>query len=119
MAQKKQPFDLELTLDAADGANDLRMDRVPVGFLFCIQHVTVENETTAYTNLRLIKARPGREFPLEEQDSPEAATLYWMADDFYLVPGQYLLARLTGCTAGDKLRVYITGWLQDVGGGDG
>lgn len=119
MAQKKQPFDLELTLDAADGSNDLQTDRVPSGFLSCIQHVAVENETTAYTDLRVMKARPGREFLLEEEDLPQAATLYWMADDFYLTEGQYVLVRLTGCTAGDKLRVYITGWMQDVGGGEG
>lgn len=113
MAQKKQPLDLILSRQAAAGSNDVQSDPVPAGQLWCFQHVTVENETSAGTDIRIMKAGRGGEFPLEEQDSPQAATLYWMTDDIYLTEGRRLLVRFTGCTLGDRLRVYGCGWRQE------
>lgn len=109
---KKQPFDLVLTKSASSGSNDVRTDQVKPGWLWCVQHVGVENETSEYTDLRLIKAGRGSEVLLEEADSPQAATLYWMDDDTYLMESQYLVARLSGCTDGDVLKVYISGWMS-------
>lgn len=112
MAQKKQPFDLSLTADADAGSNDVKMDRVPSGWLYCIQHTAVENETTDFTDFRIMKGGVGGEFLLEEQELPEGGVLYWTNEGYYLHEGQYLLVRFTGCSAGDKLRVYLTGWRQ-------
>ena len=110
MANKKQPFDLLLTSTAAAGSNDLRTKPVGPGWLRCVQRVAVENETTLYTDLRILKAGRGAEFLVAEEDNPAAATLYWIDTPVYLMEGQYLVARLSGCTAGDVIKVYVTGW---------
>lgn len=110
MAQKKQPFDLVLTKTAVAGSNDVSMDPVAPGWLWCIQRVAVENETTAYTDLRLLKAGRAADLLLVEEDSPAAATLYWINKPVYLMEMQYLVARLSGCTVGDVIKVYLTGW---------
>lgn len=110
MAQKKQPFDDVLTLSASAGSNDLRTEQVEPGWLWCVQHVGVENETTAYTDLRLLKAGRAAELLLAEEDNPEAATLYWIDTPVYLMEGQYLVARFTGCTVDDVCKLHITGW---------
>lgn len=112
MGQKKHPFDRILAKVAAAGSNDVAMDPVDTGHLYCIQHVAVENETSSCTDVRLLKAGIGGEFLLEEEDNPQAATLYWSSQSYYLHEGQYLVARFTGCTASDRLRVYLTGWWQ-------
>jgi len=70
MGQKKHPFYHEVGGNASAGSNDLEFGPVEDGRLYCIQHVTVENETTAYTDLRLLTASGGREHLLEEQDAP-------------------------------------------------
>lgn len=114
MAQKKQPFDRVLNLAASAGSNDLRTERVDPGWLLCVQRVAVENETSAYTDLRILKAGHGQEVLLVEQDSPAAATLYWTDEPFYLTTGQYLVCRLTGCSADDVLAAYVSGWKQKL-----
>ena len=113
MGQKKHPFDRVLSARASTGSNDLQMDEIKSGRLYCIQRVSVENETSAATDVRLMKGGPGGEFLLEEKDTLSAATLYWTSEAFYLTEGQYLLARFSGCTADDVLKVYITGWWKE------
>lgn len=110
MGQKKHPFRLTLSKKAAAGTNDLAQGRIQDGRLYCIQHVAIENQTSAYTNLRIFTSGGAGEFLLEEEYSPQAATLYWMTDDVYVPENQYLVCRLTGCTADDVLKAYITGW---------
>ena len=112
MARKKQPFDEVIPLVAEAGSNDVETERVRHGELWCIQRAAVENETTAYTDLRLLKAGRGSELLLAEEDNPEAATLYWIDTPVYLMEGQRLVARLTGCTASDVVKLYVTGWKQ-------
>ena len=114
MAQKKQPFDLVLSKTAVAGSNDLRTEQVKPGWLWCVQRVAVENQTTLYTDLRILKAGRGAEFLLAEEDNPSAATLYWVDTPVYLMEGQYLVARLSGCTLSDVLKVYLTGWKAQV-----
>ena len=113
MGRKKYPFFEELRQLAVSSPDDVAMERVKPGRLYCIQHVTVENETTDFTSFRILKAGVGGEHPLVEQLDPEADELYWMSDDIYLTEGQYLLVRFVGCTADDVLKVYYTGWWQE------
>lgn len=115
MAQKKRPFDLPLTKTAAAGSNDVVTDPVRSGRLFCIQRVAIENETSPCTDVRLIKGGSAGEIVLEEEDTPQAAVLYWTANPFYLTEGQYLIVRFAGCTASDVLRVYVCGWWATMG----
>ena len=111
---QKYPFHFVLSAKAAAGSNDLAQEQIPDGRLYCIQRVAVENETTAYTDLRILIAGGGEEFLLVEEDNLTAATLYWMDEPAYLREGQYLVCRLSGCTANDVLKAYITGWWQEA-----
>ena len=111
---QKHPFHLVLSKLASAGSNDLAQEGIPDGRLYCIQRAAVENKTTAYTDLRILIAGGGEEFLLEEEDSPQAATLYWMTDPVYAREGQYLVCRLSGCTANDVLKAYVTGWWQEA-----
>lgn len=112
MASKKFPFALVLSKKAATGSNDLEMDLIEDGQLYCVQGVTVENETSAYTDLRILIGGVGEEMALFEEDTPQAATLYWTTDEVYLREGQALVCRLSGCTSGDKIRATLRGWWQ-------
>lgn len=112
MAQKKQPFDLVLTKQASVGSNDIATDRVKPGWLWCVQRITAENQTSPFTDLRLLVAGGGEELLVAEQDTPLAATIYWISEPVYITEHRYLIARFTGCTASDLLKLYITGWKQ-------
>lgn len=113
MGQKKYPFEDILTKQASAGSNDVQMSRIRSGWLYCIQHVAIENETNDCDDVRILKAGAGGEFLLFEEDATEAATLYWIDEDIYLTESQYLLVRFTGCTLADELKVYIRGWRQE------
>lgn len=114
---KKIPFDHRLSTVAQAGLNELASSVVQPGLLFCVQRLSVENETSSYTSFRVIKAGGGMEIPVIEQQNPLAATLYWYDEPFYLVPGQRLVFRLAGCTAGDRLVATFSGWWARVGPG--
>jgi hypothetical protein len=113
MAQRRQLFDDILSVDAVAGSNDLESERVESGWEWCVQHLAVENETSNFTDFRVLKERAGSEYLLEEQDSPLADVLYWSGEEYYLSDGQRLVVRFTGCTAGDRLRVYLSGWRRE------
>lgn len=112
MAQKKQPFDLVLTKTATAGSNDVEMERVPSGWLYCLQRIATENQTSPGTDIRLMMAGGGEEVLVAEQDTPLADTLYWITDPVYIGEGKFLIARFSGCTASDLLKCYIMGWRQ-------
>jgi hypothetical protein len=61
----------------------------------------------------VIKRGGGRDFLVGEQDSPGANEIVWDTDPVYLSEGQYLALELTGCTASDVLRAYLSGWFKE------
>lgn len=114
MGHKKYPLDLIRTKVAAAGSNDVEMDPVGGGLLYCIQRIIVENETSTTDDVRIIKAGVGAEIPVAEKDDPGKATLFVVDEPFYLHEGQYLLARFTACSADDHLAMYLLGWFAEV-----
>jgi len=116
MGGKRYPFDLVLSKAAVGTTDDLETDPVPDGRLYCIQHVAVEDETTYVTEVRLYKSELERDFLLAEQDLLSAAVPYTYDEPFYLSPYQRLKVRFTGATAGDVLKVYLSGWWQTTSG---
>lgn len=112
---QKYPFDYSYSMNAAAGSNDLAGVITHSGQLVCIQRVAVENETSGADDVRLLKAGTGGELLLAEEDAVQVDTLYWIEQPIYLHEGQYLVARFTGCTAADILKMYQTGWYQERG----
>lgn len=93
---------------------DVALPPVPAGWEWELRHVAAEDETTAYTSLRLGIRRGVGLTPLEEQKSPAAATLYSSQDPWHLSAGNVLVARFNGTTSGDRLRLYANGIARRV-----
>jgi len=87
----------------------------PVGdrFLYCFQHIVVEDETSLLTSVRLYKNEPAGNFLLDEHVHLSAGVPYSYDEVFYLYPRQRIMVRCVGATAGDSLKAYLSGWYQD------
>ena len=99
---------------AAATYDDLETAPLKENTLLIVDHVSVENETTAYTNLR-IGIKQGSTFtPLEEEKSPAAAEVYWSKSELKFKEHERVCCRLTGCTSGDVLKATIQGRLYQL-----
>lgn len=90
----------------------VRMQTKPLGpgTIRVISHVTVENETNAYTLLRIGISNLGELYPLDELTTPAAGELATCHEDHVLGDGDRFYADLTGTTDGDVLVLVVTGW---------
>jgi len=91
---------------------ELKSRPIKIGKRYCFQRVTFEDKTSAFTSLRVYVEGHGYEHYLAEQKSPAAATLYWLKDPVYLIPGERLVGKFTGTTTGDVLEMCITGYWE-------
>lgn len=110
MAHKKMPFYRILTATAESGTNTLDLEPVETGWLTCVQRFAALNRSSAYTRLRFLLVSTGEDFLASEQATPQANELYWDDVPIYLSEGQFLRVEMTGCTADDILKAYLTGW---------
>ena len=94
--------------------DDLESSPVNQGMILEINHVALENRTTAYTRLVIGVADGLSFYEKEEEDSPAAANTYWTKSKFLIPAGKKLRARLTGCTSGDDLHMTYEGFLWEV-----
>lgn len=93
---------------------DIDDERVPNDYRLRVAHISVENETTAYTRL-VIGIASGHSFhQLVEEDAPAADDIYWHDRPFYVPEGWKVRARLMGITADDVIQVHINGFLKKV-----
>lgn len=104
----------EVAKKAAGTTDDLESQRVEPGTVLEVRHVAVENRTNAYTRLVIGVADGLSFFQKEEEDSPAANNIYWTKSKFLIPAGKKLRARLTGCTASDKIHMSYEGFLWEV-----
>lgn len=104
----------EVAKKAVGTTDDLESPQVEPGTILEIRHVAVENRTTAYTRLVIGVADGISFFQKEEEDSPPANNIYWTRSKFLIPAGKKLRARLTGCSAGDKIHMAYEGFLLEV-----
>ena len=114
MPVTKIPFDYTLTKIATAGSNDLVCPVVEAGWMYCVNHITVENLTTNYTSLRLIKVVAGQELVVAYYAPCLVGVPDWYDFPSYHFEGQYALVRMAGCAAADQLRVYVSGYKQTL-----
>jgi len=90
----------------------VRMQTKPLrpGKLRVISHVTVENETNAYTLLRIGITNLGEAYSLDELTTPGLGELAVCHEDHVLGDGDCFFADLTGTTTGDVLLMALSGW---------
>ena len=114
---KKSEYKQEVK-ETSDGSTnvDIELPAVETGFKRTIQHISVEDETNDFTELRIgyITQFDRRHWWVEEK-TPEAATLYWMNDSKVIQAGDRLVIRFKGTTNADVLAAYIDGFTEKVG----
>jgi len=96
---------------SSDGSTDvfLKTDRVPRGEVWVINHVSFEDETTAYTQARLFRGTEQRPQWLSEELNPLAGVLYWDSEEYWLIEGEEMGVRFNGTTAADILTATFSG----------
>lgn len=88
--------------------------KVPLGYKRTIQHLSLEDETTGFTEARVGYLRDTTYHWWMEQETPQAGVLYWMNDPKVLEEKDILVVRFTGTTNLDKLAVYVDGFTEKV-----
>lgn len=95
----------------------LQDDPVPTKRIRVIEHMAVEDQTTAFTSFRVYLAGLGEKLYLTQQGSPQAGVLYWDDVPIYIPEGRYLAVDLVGCTNGDKIALHLNGFEMVQPGG--
>jgi len=114
MLQSKRLIYNRTTKTSADtGTNNLRTDPVEPDRIHHYIIISVENKTSPYTTLRIGAYNDGVFHPCFEEISPGAGELIFSADKITLREGMQLQAELKGCTAGDHLEMYISGYWEE------
>lgn len=97
----------------SDGAAFYYLLDNPMGFstwLF-VQHMAVEDETTNFDNIRVGRGKDEHDpFWWEDRPVPAAGVLYEFEELFFVPPGECVIIRFDGTTAGDRLRAWIDGY---------
>ena len=94
--------------------DDLETPPLKANQFLIADHVSVENKTTAYTNLRLGIKSAQTFTPVEEEKTPVAGEIYWSKSEIKITEHERFCCRLTGCTSGDVLEVTIQGKLYEL-----
>jgi len=96
-------------VSAGGDYDDLKFGPIKAGEIYQVNRLAVENESNAFTEIRLFVDGRGYNHYLEESNSPAKATLFWITEPFFLFEGETLVVRCTGCTNLDKLFAYLEG----------
>lgn len=89
--------------------------KIPLGYKRTIQHLSLEDETSGCTQVRVGYDRDGALHWWIEQESPQAGVLYWMTDHQILQAGDILTIRFEDTENDDVLAVYVDGYTEKVG----
>ena len=113
---KKSEYKQEVK-EISDGSAvvDVELPAVPNGYKRTLQNISVEDETTGLTKIRIgYVTQFDRYHWWIEQDSPQAGVLYWTDRLKVLQAGDRLVVRFTGSTNEDILAVYVDGYTEKV-----
>ena len=97
---------------------DLEPERGPQGERWFIQLVAVEDETTAFTSIRVGKRRARGFIFHDEERVLTAARIYTFNDLFVIEPSERPVARFGGITAGDIVRAVFIGFRKRLNEGE-
>lgn len=112
---KKVEYKRELKKAGVTGETVDMVDvKVPPGYKRTIQHVSVEDETNDFTELRIGYLKNSTYHWWVEEENPKAAQLYWMRDPRVLEAGAILVIRFTGTTTADALAAYVDGFTEKM-----
>lgn len=75
-----------------------------------LTHVAAENQTSAFTKIRLGISNRGEDYYLDELQTVAADELCVNRSDLLLMDGDRFFAEFTGTTTGDDLVLVANGW---------
>lgn len=108
-------FRRRITVDsAAEAPLNIDDQDIKSGYMAGITRISIENETSDYTRLRIGVFSNGTFHPCEEEQNPNADTLYWISEEIFLGEGERIRAELTGTVAADRINVYIEGYIARI-----
>lgn len=95
---------------------DVRISLKPIKAktLRLLTHVTVENETSALTKVRLGISNRGEDYCLDELQTIAANELCVSRSDIVLMDGDVFFAEFTGTTDDDVLVMVANGWERKL-----
>ena len=89
----------------------LQDNPVPTGTWLCVQHITVENETTYFDLIRVGQGLKVTDVHWwEDAPVPAAGVLYEFEELFFVQELQNVIVRFDGTTDLDRLNVWIDGY---------
>ena len=100
----------------SDGSTDIDIEseRVERGFRLVLQRIAAIDKTTAFTTLKFGIGGHGNPLWFSQQASPLINTWYWEDRPIHLVFGEFVIARFTGTTTSDELRLNLIGYREQV-----
>jgi len=113
MAGKKPLRIHERVLATGGGAayDYVKSRQVPPGHIWCLLHISYENETGARGAFRRYFEGHGYDHFLAELAGPGAGELIFTDTKHYMLPGEKLVVRQATCTANDVLQLYADGYV--------
>jgi hypothetical protein len=88
----------------------MAMERVRPGTIRVITHVSVQNETSDFTECSLSVRNGISEYEIDQAIYPGANELLKHHHDILLGEGDILQATLTGTVTGDQIKLTAIGW---------
>jgi len=101
-------------LVATTGTNNLDYKNEHATRIYHIQGNVVQNDTTDYTWLGWGVLSGEILYVFDEVITPLKDAWYKTSDEQVITEGETYRARLTGCTAGDVLTMFLWGWWEEV-----
>lgn len=101
-------------LGVAGSAVRVELSRIKPRTIRVLSHVTVENETNAYTKCRLGITNGGLNHYLDELQTIAACELAVSRSDVILGEGDIFFAELTGTSDNDVLILTCVGWESKI-----
>jgi hypothetical protein len=112
---------VEATISSA-GLGTLYTERVREKELVCVQRLSCEiNKAVSggNTRIRIYIDRDGVRFPIYEDVTAAADTLFSIMDAFWLIPGERIALEVDQAQASTIARLWAIGYFQDVADGIG
>ena len=112
---EKIPYIRHLTAVSDGAAHFYMLDNpVPTSTWLAVQHMTVEDVTTNFDNIRVGQGRDQYNIhEWEDRPVPAAGVLYEFEELFFVQELNRVIVRLDGTTEGDRLNVWIDGYTWE------
>jgi len=112
---EKIPYIRHLTAVSDAAALFYMLDNpVPSSTWLAVQHITVEDETTNFDQIRVGQGKDQYDVHWwEDRPVPAAGVLYEFEEMFFVQELNRVVVRLDGTTAADRLNVWIDGYTWE------